>query len=1183
MDLIKSLFEDLHSPDPSIRFSVLERIDGIDWTEDRIAGFRQAFEGEEDLSARFYMQKILSRITKGAPREEAEGPQKMAILEELLKRPDRDYLALALLLESVSQSEAPLVILSLRESEWQDFPALILPTILKFFGRFGSFEDSRVIESLCRHPDPWVISAAIETLETISPDSLKDLVLPLLDNPVHGIRSRAVRLLYQWDPQEALKQFHDMLSSDDPDDRNAALFNAIFFPFQEIEPFLLKFLSIEDTPSLIEKAGILFRANPMPEEPLRLLEVKDASRGEKRRMINEILSGVIQSLFQAGLIQNTPEELTIELEEIFQKRKASQIIERCQLALNSSDPITRRTATMRLCSYARMEFFNDANEILSRQLGREADPMVKKMIQEFLENVSAYEKQGGITVVEAEKPPEEIDFHALSALDTEGLKKIRPKLPEILKACPREDKIKLLQALGSVGEPNDASLVFPTLQDPDPQILTAAIEALNRLNPQTLITSLPKLIQHPSADVRAASIQAIALVDKKKALSLIEKLVFSNDPTQRELGIFNAGRLDFPSSRDLLLRALQMEGNPDNFQQICAILNANLNEDLFQQVLQLRQSLDPTKGEMVDKLLLEGGRKAFPPRQETAPLPGGKVIRMKKALKEAQTPASGSPVPRAASPAPNQAPSPMPEASQPTPPAPNRAPPPITGQAPPPMPDLDEPAGAAPPPPRAAPVPPPSPTPPVAPLRVPSPHAPTPGPTSPTPSLRLPSHGGETQPAPVKDSGNLKAELESNRFQALPLTRQKELLLTLQDKTAFKEHRNLLKSLKLETLHRGTLLELVNRFGALGNKSDGEFLMPLINHQDPSIAAAAIRAVGGIDLDSLMPILGKLLQNTESKVKVAALKVFLQFDRESAVRNLHSMAKSAKPDMRGNVLGLLPEIEYQAAHPIVCEMLEHESVRDLKIKAGSLIAANPTEEGLALVYKITHNEDGDLTPDLAELWKSTSDSAAPLFGEQSELEKKCRAFISRGIAQETEKASQEKAKAQSDLMSALEKPADQKDKEKEKGKKPQGKVPDISLNFDADPAFLKFSLQAAGVGLLATIMIWFVFLRPGPPTPPPHPTPATHGSGTTPPATTPGGNPEFGEVKEIRGTVMFVDPGGQGISVQDQGTPPTRYYINLKNRTNKKFDRGSSFQGQIKPLRRERKTIIAELISIPER
>lgn len=41
MDFLRSLFEDLRSPDPALRFSVLERIDGIDWSPERLEALEQ--------------------------------------------------------------------------------------------------------------------------------------------------------------------------------------------------------------------------------------------------------------------------------------------------------------------------------------------------------------------------------------------------------------------------------------------------------------------------------------------------------------------------------------------------------------------------------------------------------------------------------------------------------------------------------------------------------------------------------------------------------------------------------------------------------------------------------------------------------------------------------------------------------------------------------------------------------------------------------------------------------------------------------------------------------------------------------------------------------------------------------------------------------------------------------------
>lgn len=603
MDPLRTLFADLHSPDPAIRFSVLSRIEDLEWNEQQIATLRALAAQERDPGTRFHMQKILARIEQERGRQQAPAATASQI-EGLLKNEHRDDLSLALLLESLPRAEAPLVAMALRETDWTNFDAPLLPFILRFLKQYGSPEDVPQIETLCRHPDPRVLAAAVEALEKLNPERLKDLIVPLLVNPVHGIRSRAVRLLYRWDPQEALLHFEAMLFSEDPEDRQAALFHAFFFPFAEIEPLLLKFLGIENDPAMLERAGLLFRANPTSDEPLRLLEAREASLGEKKRVIGEILTGVVDSLYQAGLVAKRPAELLAELEGQFFQRRTVQLIDSCQLSLRSADPQERREAAMRLAELFQRGF-KETRSILEAWLPTEPDPALREAVLTRLGPAFGPPARPGSPVAPSspeapaagaaaetaiQEAPSEIDLslappaqrlRILANLNRGGLRRVRSCLPALLRTGTSEEKVLLLQALGRCGDKGDAAIALGGLNDADPRIIVTAIEVLRDLDPDLLSPHLPRLIQHATDEVRAAAVRVFALFDKRQALSLVEKMLFSLQPKQRSLAIFSAAQLDFPSVRDLLLRALEKEQIAENARQICSILRAHLDEELF--------------------------------------------------------------------------------------------------------------------------------------------------------------------------------------------------------------------------------------------------------------------------------------------------------------------------------------------------------------------------------------------------------------------------------------------------------------------------------------------------------------------------------------------------------------------------------------------------------------------------
>ncbi|MBF0499113.1 MAG: HEAT repeat domain-containing protein [Candidatus Riflebacteria bacterium] len=609
MDAIQTLLEDLRSSDPSIRFSVLNRIESMEWTADQVNAFQSMLLAETDPGARFHLQKILAHIEHKKCGQEAQG-ERVAEVERLIASPERDDLGLALILEGIKRSEAPLVAMALRDAHWHEFSAELLPFVLQFFKKFGSFEDAQTIEPLCRHPDPRVLAAAVEALEKLSPDSLKGLIVPLLVNPVHGIRSRAVRLLYRWDPQEALRHFEAMLFSEDPVDRQAALFHAFFFPFPDIEPLMLRFLGMETDPALLLRAGYLFRANPQPEEPLRLLEVLEASGGSRHKMIEEILKGVLQSLSQAGLVQKTPEQLMIELHEVHAKRKLNHLLDACRLGLLSTDVPSRKISVMRLFELARTGH-SEATQLLQRHIAGETVPEIKTLISQ---QIGSFERPAAASSAQAVKidldtlsPDERLS--KLAELDRSTLRLLQPKLRDFLRQkATANEKVALIRTYGRVGEKSDASTLQGCLNDSAPEVLAATIEILQKLDPDTLFPFLPKLIQHSADEVRIAALQAFSLFDKKQAITLVEKMMLSIQPKQRRMAIFSAGQFDFPSIREVLSIALTQESDPENLGLIIAVLKANIDEDVLLQILRVTRNSSGEKKDILSNALGEGAR-----------------------------------------------------------------------------------------------------------------------------------------------------------------------------------------------------------------------------------------------------------------------------------------------------------------------------------------------------------------------------------------------------------------------------------------------------------------------------------------------------------------------------------------------------------------------------------------------
>jgi len=619
MDAIRGFLSDLKSPDPSIRFSVLSRIEDLTFGDEEKQALQEFLTTEADPGIRFHIQKMLARIAGSENRHSSA-----AEIEALLKSSGYDDLALALMLEAMNRSDAPLVAMALREANWPEFSACLLPSVLKFFKKYGSFEDASSIEQFCRHHDPRVLSSAVEALEKICPDRLKDLIVPLLVNSNSGVRSRAVRLLYRWDPSEALRHFEAMLFSNAENEKHAALFHSFFFPFRDIETLMLRFLSIENNLELIEKAGLVFMANPDRQIPARLLEARQASTGAKFKKIDAILCGVLESLFKAGIVNAEPSRMLELLENHYREKRIRQAVERYDIALKSGETEVKIKVAEKLCELARHNIA-EARELLAQYLARETDLELKnRILQMFrapagsgivvpVEPVTEVTSEAKARVLsQKDSPPlspkklleldEEGRQHYFDSISSDNFAAFTGLLRESFFKLSVSEQIAAVKIVERLGRSSESELIVRFLNSENPELLTAAIDCLSAINPEALHPFLPQLIKHRFDEVRLSAIRVFALFDKKQAISLLEKMLFSIKPVQRRNAIFCLASFDFHSVSQLLLTALKNESDPENIQQISSTIRSNADQELLCRIYSDRKNCRPGQKEFYDEL-----------------------------------------------------------------------------------------------------------------------------------------------------------------------------------------------------------------------------------------------------------------------------------------------------------------------------------------------------------------------------------------------------------------------------------------------------------------------------------------------------------------------------------------------------------------------------------------------------
>jgi len=403
------------------------------------------------------------------------------------------------------------------------------------------------------------------------------------------------------------------------------LFHSFFFPFRDIESLMLRFLSIEDNLDLIQKAGLVFMANPDRNIPARLLEVRQACTGQKQKKIDGILRGVLESLFKAGIVNAEPARMLELLENHYREKRIRQAVERYGIALKSGEPELKLKAAEKLCELARHDI-SEARELLAQYLARESDADLKAKIFKLFrspvkepvlqssepEPVAPPEKQQ--TLAEPEKKiqiveksladlsePERIQY--LDSISIDSYSGLVSQLKKDFTRLPVSEQILAVKTIERFGSSSESDLVLRFLQSDDQELLSASIECLSEINPEALHPFLPQLIKHRFDEVRLAAIKVFAMFDKKQAISLLEKMLFSIKPVQRRNAIFCLASFDFHSISQLFIAALKNESDPENIQQISSILRSNADEEIFYRIFSDRKDCKPGQKEFYDELV----------------------------------------------------------------------------------------------------------------------------------------------------------------------------------------------------------------------------------------------------------------------------------------------------------------------------------------------------------------------------------------------------------------------------------------------------------------------------------------------------------------------------------------------------------------------------------------------------
>ncbi|MBF0408539.1 MAG: HEAT repeat domain-containing protein [Candidatus Riflebacteria bacterium] len=251
--------------------------------------------------------------------------------------------------------------------------------------------------------------------------------------------------------------------------------------------------------------------------------------------------------------------------------------------------------------------------------------------------------------------------------------------------------------------------------------------------------------------------------------------------------------------------------------------------------------------------------------------------------------------------------------------------------------------------------------------------------------------GGELESYSIE---GLRSRIKDGTFYSLDARLQNNFLDTINDENSFLEIRPVLTHLFAATLEKSVLVRFFECIATHGQGLNPKPLFRYLKSSDSDIQAASLRAIAKLDFDSISYEIPSLMRHSDNRVQIAALELYMQTDKISALSYLETMLKAPQGKVRKNALSLLLNVEPSWVKDILHDFFPAEKNLEIKLKAGYILASNPNLENLQLLYSGTHDEKGVINESFKELWDSILENSIPLLApDEASLKASCQERI----------------------------------------------------------------------------------------------------------------------------------------------------------------------------------------------
>lgn len=593
---VQELLAGLTGEHGSLAITLLEDLDSRVPTRSEAETLKRAYETVKDPVLSFQIKKSLRlaayKLKKTAFKVSLAGIQKL--LEDHNRIED-----LALGITTIETAEAFLAADHFRQADWASFPAPILPSFCHFFKKHGGIEDSQVLQNLTRHPDPTVITAAICALEKLDPGNLQGIIIPLLHSPKNEVKAQAIQAFYRWNKSEALKHLLKLMFSENENEVILALHHASFFPYPEIEPHLIRLLTMVSNPSILMRVSQIFKANANTDLPFRLFWVNRSLDGQHQSLVKGILLGVVRSLADKKLISVSIQDYLTQLKEKVRAEELRILKDTCKVDNDETEEIALPS----------IEVIQAPPAVTTNTVPIETEP-----VGEAISPVITAVSEAKIPVTQIKNPEVEFDNYAslsdqdriqlLARANASFFKNNRPRLLSMFAEAQGKELASLINLFGKFGQSEDSERIKKYFKSDNPDVVCASIRALATLDPEYLCLYLPQFMQEKNGKVRMTATRVFVGIDRDRIRSLISSLITSNQLKQRMLGVSAAMLVDFNIIREPLLEAMSRETSEEIIEKLGIVLSSNPDRELLNSVYKISKTARTSLREEITKAVI---------------------------------------------------------------------------------------------------------------------------------------------------------------------------------------------------------------------------------------------------------------------------------------------------------------------------------------------------------------------------------------------------------------------------------------------------------------------------------------------------------------------------------------------------------------------------------------------------